>query len=276
MQKEKRHERIGIFDSGFGGLHIARSIVRALPRYDYVYLGDTARAPYGNRSRETIYGFTRQAVEFLFAHGCTLIIVACNTASSEALRRIQREYLPKYAPGKRVLGVLIPAVEEAMSGNRAKRVGVIATRGTVASRAFVRELTKIDPRVRVFQRACPLLVPLVEAGEQDSPAATLLLKGYLRPLLRKRIDTLILGCTHYGILEKKIRTIVGPDIKIISEARIVPKKLKKYLKKHADLEETLGGQANVRFYSTDRTNNFKLLGSGIFGKTIRVTKAILQ
>lgn len=272
----KRNKRIGVFDSGFGGLHVLRSIVRALPQYEYVYLGDTARTPYGDRTQETIYTFTKQAVDFLFKHDCTLVILACNTASSEALRKIQQEYLPKHGYGKNVLGVLIPAAEEAILKTRNKKIGVIATSGTVASKTFVRELTKLDPKVKVFQKACPLLVPLVEAGEQNSPETETILKRYLAPLLQKKIDTLILGCTHYGILEKKIRAIIGPDIAIVSEARVVPKKLAAYLTKHADLERTLGKRSNVRLFSTDRTDNFRVLGGKFFGRPIEVEQATLD
>lgn len=252
-----------------------RSLVRALPHYDYVYLGDTARAPYGDRSQETIYEFTEQAVAFLFENDCELIIVACNTASSEALRKIQQEYLPRYAPLKKVLGVLIPAAEEAMARSSDRRIGVIATQGTVASGAFIRELAKFDPEVQVFQNACPLLVPLVEAGEQNSSEMETILKRYLTPLLHKKIDTLILGCTHYGILEKKIRTIIGPNIGIVSSEGAVPKKLENYLEKHPDLEALLGKQSSIRFFSTDQTDNFKLLGSELFGRDIDVEKAVL-
>lgn len=268
--------RIGVFDSGFGGLDILRSIVRTLPQYEYIYLGDTARTPYGSRSQETIYEFTKQAVEFLFKHDCALIVLACNTASSEALRKIQKEYLPAHAPDKRVLGVLIPAAEEAIKRSTGGRVGVIATAGTVASQAFTRELLKSDPEVRVFQNACPLLVPLVEAGEQNAPETELALTRYLAPLLRKKIDTLILGCTHYGILEKKIRKIVGHDTTIISEAKIVPKKLQQYLEKHSELEKTLSKKPFVKFYSTDCTDSFTHLGSKLFGRPIQVEKATLQ
>lgn len=263
--------RVGIFDSGFGGLHVLRSIVKALPRYDYVYLGDTARAPYGDRPQETIYKYTKQAVDYLFAHDCGIVIIACNTASSDALRKIQDEYGAK----KKVLGVLIPAAEEAVRKTKNGRVGVIATHGTVASEKFVRELTKLEPRIKVFQNACPLLVPLIEAGEHNSPETDAILARYLKPILRKNIDTLILGCTHYGILEKKIRNIIGPDIAMVSEAKVVPGKLKAYLTKHCEIEEMLGRHSDVHFYSTDRTDNFRVLGSKLFGRAIRVGKATL-
>lgn len=272
MQKTKRTKCIGIFDSGFGGVHVLRSVVRALPSYDYLYLGDSARAPYGHRSQKTIYAYTKQAVDFLFGKECGIVIVACNTASSRALRKIQDRYGAK----KKVLGVLIPAAEEAVRRTGNGRVGVIATQATVASKKFVKELRKLDPGVEVLQQACPLLVPLVESGKQDSKEMQAALKSYLRPLLRKKIDTLILGCTHYGILEKQIRAIVGADIAIVSEAKVVPVKLKKYFKRHAEIEQALRRSSHIRFYSTDGTDHFKTLGSAFFGRPIRVEKAVLR
>ena len=268
--------RIGIFDSGFGGLHISRFIVKTLPQYDYIYVGDTARAPYGHRSQETIYAYTKQGVEFLFKHMCGIVIIACNTASSEALRMVQQKYLAMPGLKKKILGVLIPAAEEAIQKTKNRRIGVIATEATVASRAFVRELTKLNPKVQVFQKACPLLVPLIEAGKQNSGEMKLVLEKYLHPLIHKKIDVLILGCTHYGIVEKEIRAIVGPTITLISEAKVVPKKLEQYLRKHSDIERTLSKHSGIRFYSTDRTDTFKILGSKFFGKKIRVEKTVLQ
>lgn len=276
MIEKKRRLRIGIFDSGLGGLDILRFVIHALPQYDYVYLGDTARAPYGHRSQETIHAFTKQAVRFLFRHDCAIVIIACNTASSEALRKIQQKYLKGQNTEKKILGVLIPAAEEATRKTTTKRIGVIATTATVASGAFVRELLKLDPGVRVFQKACPALVPLVEAGKQNTQEMRTVLEKYLRPFTHRDMDTLILGCTHYGILEKDIREIIGPDVEIISEAKIVPGKLKRYLKKHSDLEETLSKQSSVRFYSTGHTDNFKLLGNKLFGMVMRVQKATLR
>jgi glutamate racemase len=267
-----RHKSIGVFDSGFGGLDVLRAIKKRLPRYDYVYLGDTARAPYGDRSQEAIYAYTKQGVDFLFAQGCGVVIIACNTSSSRALRKIQRDYGAK----KKVLGVLIPATEEAVRVTQSKRVGVIATRSTVASNTFVRELVKLAPSVRVFQKACPLLVPLVEAGEHTSKEMGTILKRYLHPLLRKNIDTLILGCTHYGILEKKIRAVIGPDINIVSEAKVVPKKLEDYFKRHPEIEKALGKNSRIRFFSTDRTDTFKTLGSKFFGQKISVDRVTLS
>ena len=268
--------RIGVFDSGFGGLDVMRGIVKILPQYDYIYLGDTARVPYGNRSKDTVYEFTRQGADFLFGRGCGVIILACNTASSDALRRLQQEYLPSKYPQRRILGVLIPAVQDAVLATRNKRIGVIATSGTVGSEAFVREVKKLDSRARVFQRACPLLVPLVEAGEHNSPPARAILKNYLAPLLKKNIDTLILGCTHYGILRKEAEKIVGRNIKIISESDSVPPRLKNYLERHPEIEKLLGKKKRRRFYSTDLTDTFQKLGSKFFGRNIKVEKAVLE
>lgn len=272
----KKLTSIGVFDSGFGGIDILRAIVKEFPQYQYIYLGDTARTPYGTRSEETIYEFTRQAVDFLFSKNCDLIILACNTASSEALRKIQQHYLPLHYPNKKVLGVLVPAVEVAAQKTKTGRVGVIATASTVHSQSFVKQLAKIDTRIRMFQQACPLLVPLIESGEHRTPAAHLILENYLKPLIAKHIDTLILGCTHYGILESRIRKIVGPDITLISEAKIVPKKLAHYLEYHPEIRNTLSQKASVTFYSTDLTDTFSTLGSQYFGKKIQAKKITLS
>lgn len=266
---------IGVFDSGFGGIAILRDIVKALPQYDYLYLGDTARTPYGTRSQEVVYEFTVSAVDFLFAQGCELILLACNTASAEALRRIQQEYLPKHHPGKRVLGVLIPAAEAAVASTHG-RIGVLGTEGTVVSCAFEREITKLDPTLRVFQHAAPLLVPLVESGEEKSEAARLILKRYLTPLQKKNIDTLVLGCTHYGILASPIRKIVGRDVRVISEGPIVAKKLADYLRRHTDIEQRISAKGGVRFATTDLTPKFEKLGSRFFSSPIKAEKIELQ
>ena len=264
---------IGVFDSGFGGLTILRGLVKELPEYDYLYLGDSARAPYGSRSQETIYAFTKQAVDFLFAHDCELIILACNTASSKALRRIQQEHLPQFHPGKKVLGVIIPAAEAATQKSVGQKIGVIATEATIASQAFVRELQKLDPSITVFQNPCPLLVPIIEAGEHHSDITNTLLQKYLAPLLKKKIDTLVLGCTHYEILKQKIQTIVGENVTVISESSVVAKKLRAYLVRHPEIEQQLEKKGRRHFYSTDRTEKFTRLGSQFFGTTITVRQA---
>lgn len=272
----QREKFIGVFDSGFGGLTILRGLVKELPEYNSLYLGDSARAPYGSRSQDVIYEFTRQAVDFLFAHDCELIILACNTASSEALRRIQQEHLPQFHPNKKVLGVIIPAAEAAIEKTNAEKIGVIATESTVASQAFVRELRKLDPSVSVFQNPCPLLVPIIESGEHQSEMADTPLRKYLAPLLKKNIDTLILGCTHYEILKRKIQKIVGKNVTVISESSVVAKKLRDYLIRHPEVEQKLGKKSQRHFYSTDRTEKFTTLGSQFFGAPIIVKKAILD
>jgi glutamate racemase len=268
-------KNIGVFDSGFGGISTLRGIVKELPEYNYIYLGDNARTPYGTRSQETILRFSQEAVSFLIKKNCDLIIFACNTASSKALRKIQRNYINKLHPEKRVLGVLMPAVEEAAEKTKNKRVGIIATEGSVNSMSFVKELQLIDKKIKVFQQATPLLVPLVESGEYKSEITDLVLKKYLKNLLKKNIDTLILGCTHYGILEKKIRKIFGPKIIIISDKKVVPKKLKSYLLRHTEIESNLKKNGVVKFHTTDSTEKFTTLGSKFFGKKIKVKKTSL-
>lgn len=270
-----RTKKIGVFDSGFGGIDILRGFTRELPEYDYLYLGDTARVPYGSRSKEVVYEFSKQSVDFLFSHGAELIIFACNTASSDALRRIQREHIPAHHRGKKVLGVLIPAAEAAVEKTKNKRVGIIATEGTVRSGAFPRELKKLNAGITIFQQACPLLVPIVEEGEERSPAAKLIVERYLAPLRKKNIDTLILGCTHYGILQSQIKKALGKNVTIISEARVVPKKLKNYLIRHPEIERKLTKRGSVRFFSTDLTERFLRLGSRFFGRKISVKKTTL-
>ena len=267
---------IGVFDSGFGGLEILREIVRELPQHNYVYLGDTARAPYGSRSQEEVYNFTRQGADFLFKGGCHLIILACNTASSEALRKIQREYLPKHYPQKRVLGVIIPAAESAAELTENNCVGVMATEGTVDSKAFQRELKKLNSQIQVFQQACPLLAPIVEAGKQDFESTRAVLKNYLDPLISKNIDTLILGCTHYGLLENQIREIVAGKMNIVSEGKIVAEKLKDYLKRHPEIEGLLARNSKIEFLTTGLSDKFKTLGTKFFGEPISSKKVFLK
>lgn len=273
--KSTRVHSIGVFDSGFGGLAILKDIHKRMPEYSYVYLGDTARTPYGSRSSEVVYQFTLQAIETLFSRGCSLIIVACNTASAEALRKIQQDYLPTHYPDRRVLGVIIPAAEEAAQLTKNGRVGVLATEGTVRSETFVKELQKLNPKVRVFQHAAPLLVPFVEEGEYRSEAARLTLRAYLKPLLNNRIDTLILGCTHYGHMESLIKKEVGPSVKVLSEGKVVAKKLVDYLVRHPEIEQTLKRSGGVTFYTTDLTEKFKKVGSVLYGQALNPKRITL-
>lgn len=262
--------KIGIFDSGLGGLFIAKALIEKLPQYDYLYLGDTQRVPYGNRSRETVYTFLREAAEYLFDHGCELIIVACNTASAEALRQIQQEYLPKHYPRRRILGMIIPTAEAARENGRAKRIGILATQGTVHSQAYVRELKKIDPHIRIFQHAAPLLVPIVESNSISFVDP--ILRSYLKPLIGKNIDTLILGCTHYPILKTQIRNLCGHGIKVISQDEIISQKLADYLARHPEIERKITKKRRRSFCVTDFTETTNVLAKKWFGKNTVLRK----
>ena len=231
--------KIGIFDSGVGGLIMTKSFIEGLPEYDYLYLGDTKRVPYGDRSQEAIFQFTKDGVVYLFEKGCQLIILACNTASAEALRRLQQDYLPNKYPDRRILGVLIPAAEAALEGvSMPYKVGVLATVSTVASGAYLRELCKIQSDVEVCQQAAPMLVPLIENNTIEK--AEPFLHEYLDPLIKEEIEALILGCTHYSLLKEQIRAIVGDDVKVISQDEIVYSKLANYLVRHPEIESKLG------------------------------------
>ena len=255
---------IGVFDSGFGGLVVLREFLQLLPEYDYLYLGDNARIPYGTRSDRVVIRFTEQAVDYLFRQGCRLIVLACHTASARALRRIQQVWLPERYPGLRVLGVLIPTVEEAVARTRGKRIGVIATEGTVASQSFDLELKKLDPEVEVVQQACPLLVPIIVWGEQEWEGTSLILRRYLAPI-KDRTDTLILGCTHYSILKEKIRAILGPGHELICSGQVTAVKLVDYLGRHPEMETRLSRGGTRRYLTTDLTPRFAQLASLFMG-----------
>ncbi len=257
--------KIGVFDSGFGGLSILKEIVRALPQYDYIYLGDNARAPYGDKSQDVIFEYTKQGIDFLFERGAEIVILACNTASSEALRKIQQEYLPAKYPNKNVLGVIIPACEEAVK-LQSKSIGVLGTEATVSSHAFKREIEKLDPNAEVVEVSAPLLVPLVESGEEESESAKLLIREYLRKL-PKEIDTLILGCTHYGFLEGEIRKI-APYLTLIVEGTVVGAKLQEYLNRHTEVNERLSQGESIEFYTTDSKESFDNYGTRFFGQKV--------
>lgn len=269
----KNNKFIGVFDSGFGGLTIMREIINQLPKYNYIYFGDSARAPYGNRAQSEIYKFSSQAVDFLFSKNCELIIFACNTASAEALRKIQQEYLPKKYPNKRVLGVIIPACEVAVKMTKNNNIGVMATNSTVASKTFTKEIKKLNKNINIIEVACPELVPIIESGEHKKEKVDIFLRKYLKQLIEKDIDILILGCTHYEVLKDKIKKLVPRTIQVLSESVIVAHKLKDYLARHPEIEEKLGKQSNIAFYTTDLTNRFKRLGSEFFGSDIAVKVA---
>ncbi len=266
--------KIGVFDSGLGGLVITHSLMKHHPLYDYVYLGDTARTPYGNRSQETIYEFTKSAVEYLFEHDCRLVMIACNTASADALIKLQQEYLPQHYPDRRILGVIIPTAEDAINKTNNGNIGVIATRSTVDSKAYVREIHKLNKDIKVYQQATPLLVPLVEnyALQYSQP----IIHDYLKPLLASNIDTLILGCTHYPILKKQIREEVGDDITIISQDELIAEKLADYLSQHTAIEKLLSRNGTHQFLLTDIPPVTSEIARQMFGQTVKLEKIELD
>lgn len=266
---------IGVFDSGFGGLTVFKEIKKALPRFSYIYLGDNLRAPYGGRSQSAIYKFTEQAVNFLFKQGCQLVIIACNTASSEALRKLQQEWLPIHYPDRRILGVIRPVAEEAAKVSRFGKIGVVGTRATVESGAYERELKTQNLRLKIYQNACPLLVPLVEEGWLGKTETRMIVKKCLRPLKDQKIDTLILGCTHYPLLMKEFVRVAGKRVKVLDAPKIVADKLVDYLKCHPEIESKLKKDGQARYLTTDSANKFETLGSRFMGNKIQGEKVEL-
>jgi len=265
--------KIGVFDSGVGGLIILRAIRKELPKYDYLYLGDTKRVPYGNRTQKEIYQFTKQGVEYLFKNNCALIIVACNSASSRALRRLQREWLGSHYPDRRILGVIIPTAEAALE-NKHKRVGVLATRATVASKSFLKECKKIDKQVKIFHRSAPELVDLIEDGKIKESYR--ILEKYLEYFSSKNLESIILGCTHYPIVKDLVRKIVSKKITIVSQDEIIPKKLKAYLRRHKELDKKLSRNSKLVIDLTKITPHIKNLASRWFRKNLLLKKIKLN
>ena len=247
--------KIGVFDSGLGGLAILRKFYEVLPDYDYIYLADNAHVPYGNKSADLIYKYTKSAVEFLFNKNCALIVLACNAATTNALRRLQREYLPKLYPKRRIIGVVKPVVEEAIRKS-SKKIGVIGTYATVATQSFVKELKKLNRKVVVYQQACPLLVPVIEEGELSWSGLDLLLDKYLSPIKNRGVESLILACTHYELIADKIQKHIGTSIKVIPEGKITAKKLADYLRRHPEIESTLNKGHIRTYYVTDQNQIF--------------------
>lgn len=249
---------IGIFDSGYGGLTVLKDIVRELPQYDYLYLGDNARSPYGPRSFETIYHYTLECVKYLFSQNCHLVILACNTASAKALRNIQQKDLPNIDPERRVLGVIRPTAEIVGNHTQTGHVGILGTSGTVNSDSYVMEIQKQFPKLKVYQEACPMWVPLVENNEYNSDGADYFVKQHLEGILSqsKKIDTLLLACTHYPLLTDKIKQFAPDHITILSQGEIVAKSLADYLKRHPEMAEKCSTGGTCRFLTTDSTDDF--------------------
>ncbi|SEA13692.1 glutamate racemase [Xylanibacter ruminicola] len=250
---------IGIFDSGYGGLTILHGIRQLLPEYDYLYLGDNARAPYGPRSFDVVYEFTRQAVVKLFEMGCHLVILGCNTASAKALRTIQQNDLPKIDPERRVLGIIRPTAEVIGNLTTSKHVGVLATEGTIKSESYDLEIHKLFPDIKVSGVACPFWVPLVEYNEADSPGADYFVKKRIDEIMRKDsdIDTIILGCTHYPLLMPKILKYLPAGVRVVPQGEYVAESLKQYLERHPNIEAKCSKGAGVHYLTTENPNKFK-------------------
>ena len=250
---------IGIFDSGYGGLTILHGIRQLLPEYDYLYLGDNARAPYGPRSFDVVYEFTRQAVVKLFEMGCHLVILGCNTASAKALRTIQQNDLPKIDPERRVLGIIRPTAEVIGDLTTSKHVGVLATEGTIKSESYDLEIHKLFPDIKVSGVACPFWVPLVEYNEADSPGADYFVKKRIDEIMRKDpdIDTIILGCTHYPLLMPKILKYLPAGVRVVPQGEYVAESLKQYLERHPNIEARCSKGAGVHYLTTENPQKFK-------------------
>ena len=261
---------IGVFDSGYGGLTILKEIKSLLPEYDFIYLGDNARAPYGPRSFDTVYEYTLQSVKWLFSKGCPLIILACNTASAKALRTIQQKYLPDYDSEKRVLGVIRPTAEVIGNYSSSKKIGILGTKGTVNSESYLIEIGKFFPEIKIFQHACPMWVPLVENNEYTSEGADYFIKKDIDILLNQSpaIDTILLACTHYPLLLKKINKFLSPEIKVVSQGSIVAKSLQDYLKRHPEMEKRCSKNSELNFFTTDSTIDFDQHSQIFFGENV--------
>jgi glutamate racemase len=268
---------IGIFDSGYGGLTIFRQIVQALPHYDYIYLGDNARVPYGIRAYETVYQYTLECVEHLFRMGCRLVILACNTASAKALRTIQQRDLLRIDPSRRVLGVIRPTTEVIGNYTSTGHVGILATRGTVNSESYVLEINKLFPHLNVFQEACPMWVPLVENKEHDSPGADYFIRKHLDQLLTQssRIDSVVLACTHYPLLYGKIRQFLPEHIQILTQGEFVTRSLQFYLQHHLRLENQCSRGGVYRFFTTECTEDFDHKAAIFLGHEVRSELLVL-
>ena len=263
---------IGVFDSGYGGLTILSKIREALPQYDYIYIGDNARAPYGTRSFEIVYEFTREAVIKLFEMGCHLVILACNTASAKALRSIQMNDLPGLDPQRRVLGVIRPTVECIGSLTHSRHIGVLATSGTILSESYPMEVRKLFPDIEVSGQACPLWVPLVENNEAASEGADYFVKKYIDELLAKDhlIDTVILGCTHYPLLLPKIRQYMPQGITIVSQGELVAQSLKDYLRRHPEMEKRCTRGATCQYCTTEAEDKFSASAATFLNELVSV------
>lgn len=269
---------IGIFDSGYGGLTILSQIRERMPQYDFLYLGDNARTPYGTRSFEVVYEFTSQAVRTLFDMGCPLVILACNTASAKALRTIQQIDLPKIDPLRRVLGIIRPTVEYLGSITQTRHVGVLATNGTIKSQSYPLEIRKLFPDITVSGEACPIWVPLVENGEACSVGADYFVRRHIDNLLAKdgEIDTIVLGCTHYPILYDKIRHHTPPHIQVITQGEYVARSLEDYMQRHPEMDALCTRGSSCQLLTTESVEIFRQYASIFFDNTMQVKSIALR
>ena len=269
---------IGVFDSGYGGLTILSKIREALPEYDYIYLGDNARTPYGTRSFEIVYEFTLQAINKLFEMGCHLVILACNTASAKALRTIQMNDLPNIDPDRRVLGVIRPTAECIGSMTQTRHVGILATAGTIKSESYPLEVHKLFEDIKVSGEACPMWVPLVENNEANGEGADFFIRKYIDNLLAKdrQIDTLVLGCTHYPILLPKIQKFIPQGVKVVAQGEYVATSLKDYLHRHPEMDMKCTREGKCRFYTTEAEDKFIESASMFLNENITVQRITLE
>lgn len=269
---------IGIFDSGYGGLTILREIRKIMPQYDYLYLGDNARTPYGTRSFDVVYEFTIQAVRYLFKQGCHLVILACNTASAKALRTIQQYDLPSLAPNRRVLGVIRPTVEVAGDISKSHHIGIMATPGTVRSKTYELEIAKLFPNFQVTSEACPMWVPLVENEEYNTPGADYFVRKHIDNLLQQdpQIDSVILGCTHYPLLRDKIRQWMPNNIHIIEQGNYVAQSLKDYLSRHQNISEHITTDGTIRYLTTEQADVFQAKATIFMDTTVEAERVFLE
>ena len=270
---------IGIFDSGYGGLTILDKIRKRLPEYDYIYLGDNARSPYGNRSFEVVYEFTLQAVRWLFKHNCRLIILACNTASAKALRTIQQKDLPHIDPQRRVLGVIRPTVENIGQITHTRHVGILGTSGTISSGSYPLEIEKLYSGLIIESEACPMWVPLIENNEYNNPGADYFIQRHINTILARDplIDTIILACTHYPLIKKKIRSFLPESIRLVDQGKLIAESLDDYLHRHPEMETHCSKNATCRFYTTESEQKFAMMASLFLkGKKISVERINLE
>lgn len=267
---EKNVAPIGVFDSGYGGLTVLKELEKALPQYDYLYLGDNARAPYGTRSFDAVYEYTLQAVKWLFDQGCPLVILACNTASAKALRNIQQKDLPGMEEGRRVLGVIRPTAEIAGKLTKTGSIGVLGTQGTVSSHSYILELQKFFPDVNVYQEACPMWVPLVENNEHDKPGADYFVKQHIDNLLVQcpEMDAIFLACTHYPLLLDKIKQYIPEGMRVFEQGSIVAESLVHYLDRHPEMRSRLSTGSSRNFNTTDQAETFDKHAAVFYGKSV--------